>query len=197
MHTIRYGLLYLNRMKRLEKEDWFVTGLSILEADGFSKITIENLCNILKVTKGSFYHHFGNIDGYIEALMKYWLKENTLALIQRTEEITDIKRKQALINDLAIDHSKKSSQLIRAWSYSNRIVKEYLDKVDQLRLNYLINLKVQDNMDESEAKYLSMLEYAFLVGMQQLYSDLPKEEFETMYELFKSKVILLSTNESL
>lgn len=172
-------------MRRLEKTDWFVTGLSILEADGFSKITIENLCNILKVTKGSFYHHFGNIDGYIEALMKYWLKENTLSLIQQTEKTTDIKDKQVLINDLAIHHSKKSSQLIRAWSYSNRIVKEYLDKVDQLRLNYLIDLKIQDGKDEKSAKYLSMLEYAFLVGMQQLYSDLSKAELKTMYDLFK------------
>lgn len=174
-------------MKRLKKEDWFVTGLSILEADGFSKITIENLCEILKVTKGSFYHHFGNIDGYIEALMKYWLNENTVSLIKEAEEITDSIKKQILINELAIYHSRKSSQLIRAWSYSNNIVKGYLDKVDKLRLDYLINIKKQNGESDNNAKYTAMLEYAFLVGMQQLYSDLPKNNLETLYELFKTK----------
>jgi len=174
-------------MKRLKKEDWFVTGLAILETDGFSKITIENLCEILKVTKGSFYHHFGNIDGYIEALMKYWLNENTIFLIKKAEETTDSIKKQILINDLAIYHSRKSSQLIRAWSYSNNIVKNYLDKVDELRLDYLISIKKQNGENNSSAKYLSMLEYAFLVGIQQLYSDLPKNDLEILYELFKSK----------
>ena len=57
-------------MKKIEREDWFTTGLEILKKDGFLKITIDNLCDVLKVTKGSFYHHFKNVDGYIDALIK-------------------------------------------------------------------------------------------------------------------------------
>ena len=38
-------------MKKIEREDWFTTGLEILKNDGFLKITIDNLCDVLKVTK--------------------------------------------------------------------------------------------------------------------------------------------------
>ena len=51
-------------MKKVDRNQWFVIGLNVLENDGYSKITIDNLCALLKITKGAFYHHFKNIDGY-------------------------------------------------------------------------------------------------------------------------------------
>jgi len=74
-HTTWYGLLIMNKV---DKKQWFIVGLDILEKDGFAKITIDNLCTQLEITKGAFYHHFKNVDGYIDALMKYWLNQNTI-----------------------------------------------------------------------------------------------------------------------
>ena len=73
-------------MKKIEREDWFTAGLGILNTGGFLKITIENLCEVLKVTKGSFYHHFKNVDGYIDAFMSYWVEKNTKALIEIADQ---------------------------------------------------------------------------------------------------------------
>lgn len=69
-------------MKKVDRNQWFVIGLNVLENDGYSKITIDNLCALLKITKGAFYHHFKNIDGYVDALMKYWLEVNTFEFIR-------------------------------------------------------------------------------------------------------------------
>lgn len=44
-------------MKKVEKKQWFIMGLQIIENEGVSKITIDNLCNLLEITKGAFYHH--------------------------------------------------------------------------------------------------------------------------------------------
>lgn len=44
-------------MKKVDKKQWFVTGLTVLEKEGFAKITIDNLCGLLQITKGAFYHH--------------------------------------------------------------------------------------------------------------------------------------------
>ncbi|MFK2136938.1 hypothetical protein ACIXJP_05150 [Bacteroides fragilis] len=44
-------------MKKVEKKQWFVIGLQIIENNGVAKITIDNLCNLLEITKGAFYHH--------------------------------------------------------------------------------------------------------------------------------------------
>lgn len=39
-------------MKKVEKKQWFVIGLQIIENNGVAKITIDNLCNLLEITKG-------------------------------------------------------------------------------------------------------------------------------------------------
>jgi len=77
--------MFLFEYMKKGKEDWCKEGMDILNTDGFSKITIENLCSKLKVTKGSFYHHFGNMEAYIEALMQYWLEKHTRQLIEEAE----------------------------------------------------------------------------------------------------------------
>lgn len=40
-------------MKKVDKKQWFVTGLTVLEKEGFAKITIDNLCGLLQITKGA------------------------------------------------------------------------------------------------------------------------------------------------
>ena len=162
-HTIWYGLWIMNKV---DKKQWFVVGLDILEKDGFARITIDNLCTRLEITKGAFYHHFKNIDGYIEALMKYWLNQNSVV----------------------INRSHKSEQVIRAWSFSNQIVKKYIQQVDDLRIDYSTKLRVQLGMSEEESKNTSVLEYAIFVGIQQLYPDINKKDLEQLYMFYCQKL---------
>ncbi len=101
-------------MRKIDKSDWFKEGIGILETKGFAFVTIENLCSILHVTKGSFYHHFKNMDGYIEALMEYWLQENTFAFIERANAESDSFARQQTLYDLSLYASHSSEQSIRA-----------------------------------------------------------------------------------
>ncbi len=181
-------------MKKIEKNDWFTTGLTILENDGFLKITIDNLCSILKVTKGSFYHHFGSIDGYIDALMKYWMEENTKSLIKKADQHKSIDDRMEALNNMVLLRSHKSEQLIRGWSFSNKIVEKYVTEVDEMRLAYTTKLREECGESAKKAKLLSMLEYACLVGIQQLYPTIPKVELKELYELFSSKTEISNQN---
>lgn len=186
IHTIRYGLFNITVfMKRLGKSDWYIAGFTILEAEGFSKITIENLCSSLKITKGSFYHHFGNIDGYIMALMKHWLQVNTIDYINKADACEEGVSKIEKLNDMVMQSSYKMEQVIRAWSYSDPVVKEYIDQADTIRLEYLTLLKEQEGMDTQTAKDAAILEYAILIGMQQLCPDISKEQLMAIYKLYK------------
>ncbi len=174
-------------MKKIEKKDWFIAGLDVLETSGFQKITIDSLCVCLKITQGSFYHHFGNIDGYIEALMKFWMDENTKSLIEEADKRGDAKGKMEALNNMVMTRSQKSEQVIRGWSFANAIVERYVRKVDDIRLKYLVQLREQYGEDVKTAKLSAMLEYACLTGIQQLYPYLPKVEMKELYELFYSK----------
>lgn len=167
-------------MKKIEKIDWFTEGLKILATDGFAKITIENLCSILKVTKGSFYHHFGNVDGYIESLMKYWLEENTLSFIEKAEKMQDVYEKRKVIYNMAMMSSIKE-QPIRAWGYSNKTVAFYVRKADKIRLDYVVKLEEQRGLSKKKARHSAIIQYTVLLGVQQLSANI--DEYKKMISI--------------
>jgi AcrR family transcriptional regulator len=73
-------------MKNISKEDWLKTALTALSRQGEEAIRIDKLYKVLNVSKGSFYHHFKNIDDFIVHLMKYWEKGMTESIIETTEK---------------------------------------------------------------------------------------------------------------
>lgn len=52
-------------------ETWIQPGYELLGAEGIDRIKIERLARILKLNKSGFYHYFGNMRSYIEALLQY------------------------------------------------------------------------------------------------------------------------------
>lgn len=174
-------------MKKVDKEQWFVMGLDVLAKDGFSRITIDNLCGLLQITKGAFYHHFKNIDGYIDALMKYWLSQNTIQVIEDADKLASAKERIEFIGNAVIQRLHKSEQVIRAWGFSNPIVKKYVQQVDDLRIEYSTKQRVSLGLTEEEAKNITVLEYAIFVGGQQLFPDMDKKELEQLYLFYCQK----------
>lgn len=168
--------------KYLGKKDWFIAGLDILEEYGSMKITIENLCCNLGVTKGSFYHHFEHIDGYIASLMDFWLEENTLRIIRQADESDS--EKPHVLKSLVSCLRHNAELHIRVWSFSNAIVREFVTKADQIRLNYLTDILIQMGHDRSTATDEALIEYATLIGVQQLCSEMSANEWNRLQEKY-------------
>ncbi len=159
-------------MKKINKISWFNEGLQVLEICGPGKITIDGLCTRLGVTKGSFYHHFENMESYIAALMEYWLETHTLKIIEQSEAAGGTADKRKALNRTAAGLSYKAEQSIRAWGYFDAAVRRAVEKSDEIRLHYLINLYREAGMKAENAKDAAMLEYATLIGIQQLFPNL-------------------------
>ncbi len=174
-------------MRKVNKIDWFIEGFSILENDGFTKITVDYLCARLDISKGSFYYHFKNINGYIDALMEYWLEENTLSIIRKADALKKVASKKKMLDKLALDRSLKLEQTIRAWGYSNEVVRKQVQNVDDIRLKYLINIAIQEGKNRTDAKYTATLTYATVIGLQQLFPDLPKKEQIRLQQFYATK----------
>lgn len=174
-------------MERLDKNSWLLEGFKTLEAEGFSRITIDNLCEKQKRSKGSFYYHFKNIDGYIEELMKYWVQEYTIVFIEKIEKKETPNQKYRTLVDMAMEAPYKIEQVIRAWGYSNSIVRKVVQEVDKMRLEYMKNLKREAGIDNKTASYSAILEYAILIGIQQLYPDVSIEELTKIYKMYTPK----------
>lgn len=176
-------------MKKTQQSDWFRAGFDLLESVGFGKITIDNLCRELHVTKGSFYHHFGNIDGYIEALMQHWLETNTQALIAASAVPADPMQRISKLQEMVMNRSHKAEKVIRGWGFANSTVGGYIARVDRLRLAYSQALMRGAGLDEEEAAAQALLEYACLIGIQQLQPDLSAAEMEKLYGRFRQNIV--------
>lgn len=69
------------------KQKIFAAALTLLEEKGYEYVTVQNVCQLAKVSVGSFYHHFKNKDDllsyyFVEGYKKY--EEKFKALVQGT-----------------------------------------------------------------------------------------------------------------
>src|ERR1700716_3730304 len=58
--------------RRLSADDWIQAGFALLADGGPNALRIDRLCERLNVTKGSFYWHFTDMQGYRSALVEAW-----------------------------------------------------------------------------------------------------------------------------
>lgn len=171
-------------MARLTKKDWIEEGYKILSEFAQDKLKILYLCKRLKVTRGSFYHHFTSIDDFIQALMKNWEEENTLNLIRISNKNEHPVLKMKTLAHQIAQSNQRLEASIRSWSYYHPIVKQHIEKVDTIRLNYVQAVFEALGFEERKSKQKAFLNYATLVGMQQLNPNLKAQEMEELFELY-------------
>lgn len=156
-------------MARLSKEDWLEEGFKILREFAQDKLRILYLCQRLKVTRGSFYHHFSSIENYVASLMQRWEKDNTKRYIEAANQKSAAQDKMNVLNDLILQQDHAIEAAIRSWGFYQPLVKEYLDRVDQVRISYLEEIFCAKGYEKKEASIMAELEYALLIGIQHRY----------------------------
>ena len=173
-------------MARLSKEDWLEEGIKILSEFAQNKLRILYLCDRLKVTRGSFYHHFKSIDAYISDLMKKWEEENTLAFIRVSDEGENPMDKMLILSKRIGKAEQSVEASIRSWSFYNPLVKAHLERVDQERLAYLESIFKEMGFSKKVARARAKIEYGLLIGIQQLNPNMTKKEMKFIYEIHRT-----------
>ena len=172
-------------MKKISKDEWLKAGMNALGLHGEEAIRIDKMCAELNVSKGSFYHHFQNIENFVVSLMTFWEKENTIDIIDSAEEESSFEEKTEKLNTIVIGKDHLVEVRIRSWAVRDPKVKLFVDKVDGQRIEYLKSLYLQSGASEEKAFNLARLEYAAFIGMQHLFKDLPASEKQDLSQLFQ------------
>ena len=127
-------------MATTNKASWTDAGLTLLRDGGQDALTIAALCEALGRTKGAFYHHFENVELYLEATLGAWEARNTLepiALANLGESARS--RRRAL--DAAVQRLDSRLDLaVRAWGLRDPRARAFVERVDELRIQYLAGL---------------------------------------------------------
>lgn len=112
------------------KEIWIKPGYETFALEGQSELKIERLAKQVGKSKSSFYHHFGDIDLFVEILLKHHIDQSYI-IAEKEQQCSNIEPE--LINtllqhrtDLLFNRQLRINQIIKTYSatliQSNRIV---------------------------------------------------------------------------
>jgi AcrR family transcriptional regulator len=163
-------------MAKVTRRDWCAAGLVILRDHGHQAVTIERLCGALNRTKGSFYHHFADLEAYLGALLALWTQELTERPIELAGRESSPAKRSARLDAVVRELDHQLDLAVRAWSRSDARARQALSRVDARRVDYLEELHRASG--HSKPRTLAELEYAAFIGCQQLgyFDDPPRAE---------------------
>lgn len=162
---------------------WLEAGLKILSEAGEAGLTIENLARRLHLTKGSFYHHFHNRKNFSRELLAFWEKQQTLDIIESSARTgtSFADRNAALIRLSRMDQISGLEVAIRAWALRDPLVREYQQRVDHLRIDYLRELFGMLTGEKDNADHMALIRYCMYVGSQQVIPRVGGDTLEILY----------------
>lgn len=182
-------------MPQLKRDDWLQHGLQTLAESGVDSLTIDGLCRQLGVTKGSFYHHFKNHRAYLEAVLQYWEDEYTSRFIAYSQEGETVAEQLDRLNDLVSKSFGGYEVYIRAWAQTDTLAREFQERVDKRRVEYLYQLYQQWLQDDKQALAMAHLAYTALIGSNNIFPPLKRENFNNMAALLTRLVHSLPKKE--
>ncbi len=156
-------------MAKRSRKDWIEEGFRILASEGDAGLTVDALCERLKRTKGSFYHHFEGRPGYVEDLLTAWERQATGRIIASGQSAAPVKERLRAVNRQASElKNARLERAIRGWAAREPAARRVQDRVDRKRLEFLTELCEERMEDAESAEQLARVIQLVLVGAQHV-----------------------------
>jgi AcrR family transcriptional regulator len=165
----------------LSRNAYYEAGLELLAEHGHGGLTIAALCERLGVTKGSFYHHFGDMAEYVALLLRHWEAEHATRLIALSESVSDPEERFDLLQGIAVGLPHGAEAAIRAWSWNSPVVAAAQRRVDEARLSHLTQAGVEAGLGHARAERMAKISLSVLIGMQLLERPARKDSMEDVF----------------
>lgn len=170
------------------KEDWLKAGLGLLVSQGVGGLTIDGMCQFLGVTKGSFYHHFKNLSDFKKQLLSYWQQVDTQGVVDAAAALNNgAMGIDGIIQIIGTRPAETANPelAIRAWAMQDEIVREFVEQVDQFRIQMMQDIFTEIIQDEVRASLLARMLYAMLVGSYSIIPPIERDGVLSIYSEFK------------
>lgn len=153
-------------MARISSDDWVFAALRALARGGPQAVRVEVLARELGVTKGSYYHHFGNRQDVLDACVRSWEDLATNEVIRQIDSISGPpdERLRRLAQLVFAPHGDNDGieAALRAWGGVDPSAAEAVERVDERRLSYVEGLLAAAGVPDPRAR--AELVYRALIG---------------------------------
>ncbi|KIQ17524.1 TetR/AcrR family transcriptional regulator [Rhodococcus sp. BP-349] len=180
------------RAPRLTVDDWIDAAFALLVSEGVSEVKITTLCERLKVTKGSFYWHFADIDELMTAIADKWCDEqnDTLRGLAQVDTVPVDARLQVMAELLLQERTWAVEAAVRDWARTYDKIAVVVRELDQRIFDVVQNSMRELGFDEAEARLRAgFLVYAG-IGFVHARDNLPTptpDEVRAMFALLTAR----------
>jgi AcrR family transcriptional regulator len=118
---------------RLSVDDWVEAALEIMASEGIGGVKIGRLCEVLGVTKGSFYWHFKDLDAFLDAIAQQW-HDGQGSFRSRLDEIIAADPRRGLADAIEAFIDRRLGRLERAmrdWSRTDERARRAIKAADK------------------------------------------------------------------
>lgn len=168
------------RQSDLTPGDWLEAGQSLLRRGGLKALKLRPLAEELRVSTGSFYHHFADFDAYQGHLAQYFAQDQVTDMVEAIQRATDdpVDRIRLLAQTVRRRGMSRLSIAMRAWAESDPRARAAVERHDDLLMAFLTECLVRAGFAPSEA---GVRAYALIaLGLAKVHA--PQLDMETLME---------------
>ncbi|SFF56782.1 transcriptional regulator, TetR family [Fontimonas thermophila] len=159
----------------LTAEDWARAALDAMAAGGLDAVAVEPLARRLGVTKGSFYWHFPNREALLRAALELWERRETEEVLARVGDEPDpYARIVKVFKEANAGYRSGRLYLAIAAAEDHPLVREFVQRVSEKRMNYLVQCYTALGFDPVRAQHWARFAYATFMGNLQIRRDTPE-----------------------
>lgn len=170
---------------RKSKLDWLEVGLKTLGEFGVQGLTIERLTGELGVTKGSFYHHFRDVEDFRKQLIAFWADQ----YLSTSSELPDDPGELIALLDVIIEEVfaaiTEPEIAIRAWAQQDAMARLFVERVDKARQEFVLTVFQSVEGDDGRVSLMADMLSMILIGSITVLPRLSPERVMALYEEFK------------
>ena len=170
---------------RKSKLDWLEVGLKTLGEFGVKGLTIERLTGELGVTKGSFYHHFRDVEDFRKQLIAFWADQ----YLSTSSELPDDPGELIALLDVIMEEVfaaiTEPEIAIRAWAQQDAMARLFVERVDKARQEFVLTVFQSVEGDDGRVRLMADMLSMMLIGSITVLPRLSPERVMDLYEEFK------------
>lgn len=174
---------------RLTQFDWIQHGLRTLANEGAHALKVGPMSTKLKVSRGSFYWHFRDIDDFRAQLLQTWQDRTTDQVIRELEVGVAPGRLKPLMKR-AFAEKRNLERAIRSWAAEDKTVAKAVASVDAKRVGYIARMLVAAGVETRRARVRAAFVYWAYLGqavvMEPSLLSVPVSALEDIADLFES-----------